>query len=448
MSKSLTTRAQETAAIKESLYNRARLFELPGFGIANIGELFEPRTAQRTRPRPPTPNRTLLRHNMSTVKIPKFGGDDFRAWFNDFQNCMLLLDCDENRAKQAKFFRVNLIEGSAASIWFDTCVPEAAKSDWNALVPLLRAKFDDSIEDKRAAFRVLTTTKLEDGEIGASDQKGTLKHVAWTRTIAIAKQRAGQDPDNLNAFLVLNNVGPHLRLLLMATGALGTVGQICSKVEALTPNEVETIRDMVRRERDTAEMRTKVAQLEKRLARQPLEPVQYERYVPAAAVPFQRSSWDSQNIPPSTEDVRVEPGPFPATPDGHKRYRTAVESFYKKHGDGAYASLSKPFPLSPGTEAAGSNECFKCGRSSHLRPQCTATYSLPENEQRYRGSVMKQRRENGLGGSQNNKPIRFISQASYEREFRHLVEMPMSPPMMNDDALYEEDLENEGGPSL
>ncbi|KAG7527207.1 hypothetical protein FFLO_07165 [Filobasidium floriforme] len=385
---------------------------------------------------------------MSGIRVPKFGGDNFRGWFNDFQNCMLLLDCDENRAKQAKFFRVNLIEGSAAAIWFESQVPEAAKSDWSALVPLLKQRFDDSIEDRRAAFRTLTTTRLEDKDVGVTDTAGLMKHVSWARTIAIAKQRAGQDPDNLNAFLVLNNIGSHTRSLILATGSADTVSQICGKVESLTPNEVDTIREMVKRESDNAEMKSKVAQLERQLARQPLGNSLQQRSNSTNS--FEQSSWGQQPLPAGNEQVRVEPGPFPSTADGHDRYRRAVQAFYTKHGEGAYASLSKPFPLSPGTEPAGSNECFKCGLTSHLRPQCSASYSLPENEQRYRGSVMKQKRDSGLlaTSSQQNRPLRWIGYSPYEREFSHLASMPISPPMQPMDLHHESGSGNDDGSSL
>ncbi|KAH8085184.1 hypothetical protein HD553DRAFT_341806 [Filobasidium floriforme] len=456
------TRSKTREAIRSQVANRIALYELPGHRLTLLNELYQPinrpateNTAESGSQQPddppppqhpaPVPPKTPAGKMSNIVKVPKFGGDNFRKWYNDFENCMLLLDCDENNAKQAKFFKVNLIEGSAAAIWYET-IPAEAKTDWSLLVPLLRNRFDNSIEDKRSAFRTLSTTKLTDKDIGLTTSNGEFKHVEWARTIAIAKERSGQDPDNLNAFLVMNNMGPHIQSLLIATGSSSSVSDICAKVESLTPNEIETIREMVKRETETAEMRSEVAQLKKQLQRQPLGASQQQSQQQNS---FQQSTWAQQSLPDRDNSVRVEPGPFPPTAEGHIRYKQAIQNFYRKYGEGATASLSRPFPLSPGTEPAGSNECFNCGLSSHLRPQCTASYRLPDNEQRYRGSVMKQKREmNVFSGSaqQQGKPIRFISHAnSYEREFRHLASMPLSPPMQLGD-LYESDAGNDEGP--
>lgn len=385
---------------------------------------------------------------MSSIKVPKFSGEGFRPWFNDFQNCMLLLDADKNDAKQAKFFKVNLVEGSAAQHWFDTEVGEEARTKWSLLVPLLKARFDNSADERRNAFKLLSTERLEDRDVGQV-ASGEPKHVTWARSVAVASDRAGKDPDNNNAFLVLNNVGRHLRGIIITSGCLGSVAGICAKVQSLSPTEVETVKDLVRRDAENVEMRTKLALLERQFSGRGSMLQDRNVNVPLQPTYQQPQRWSegNQNVAP---EANIEPGPFPTTQDGHERYRRAVQGFYQKYGENAYASISRPFPLSPGTKPAGSNECFRCGHGSHLRPACTVNYTLPENEQRYRGSIMKQRRESqnamSLSGSntmQLGRPLRCLGVGNYE--FAYLAALPISPCMSDNSPLPKTGSENGDG---
>ncbi|KAG7527298.1 hypothetical protein FFLO_07073 [Filobasidium floriforme] len=341
---------------------------------------------------------------------------------------MLIYDWDENAKKQAKAFKLNLVEGSVAQRWFNTDVPEAAKSDWNLLLPLLREKFDNAIEDRRSAFQYLSTAKLEDSDIGCGNGKGGLKHVDWARAMSSASQKVGDDADGNNAFLVVNNIGQATRNLLTAMGATSTVGSICYKIETLTPSDIETIKGSVKRDQENKDMKTKLAHLER----------QFRPELRGGSFREQRengwSSAFSKDEPAEQENQVV----FPSNAGGIQAYKQAVQAFYSKWGDNAYANANRPFPLTPGTDPAGSNECYNCGKADHLRSNCRASYTIPENEQRYRGSVNKAKREqqgrsalSSLGGA-GNKPLRMIGHEEDPR-FSHLARMnhaylPLSPP--------------------
>ncbi|KAH8080072.1 hypothetical protein HD553DRAFT_257743, partial [Filobasidium floriforme] len=54
-----------------------------------------------------------------------------------------------------------------------------------------------------------------------------------------------------------------------------------------------------------------------------------------------------------------------STQDGNRAYQEAIRAWYNRHGQDATASLSRPFPLSPGTVRPGSGECFRCGMTGH-----------------------------------------------------------------------------------
>ncbi|KAG7529020.1 hypothetical protein FFLO_05813 [Filobasidium floriforme] len=333
---------------------------------------------------------------------------------------MLLLDFEENDGKQARFFQVNLIEGSVAWNWYNSGLvsPEAKKS-WSLLLPLLKQRFDNSLEDRHNAFVHISTSKLADTQIGVKGPDGEYEHVTWARKLAVASQGAGQDPDNNNAFLVLNNLGPQIRNLVSSTGCSSSVSRICQKIEGLSSMEITAIKDAVEKESENAKMRAQIAMLQRQILRSPSE-MTPQIYTPPTA--YQQPSGQENRAPQSL-------GPFPQTTEGMDAYKRAVADFYKAWGANSFASLSRPFPLSPGTDEAGSNECFKCGKADHLRAQCTASYTLPENEQRYRGSVMKQKRERGNVSTTTNamplgKPIRYMH-LDHDEHFSHLNHLPV-----------------------
>jgi hypothetical protein len=346
---------------------------------------------------------------------------------------MLLLDYEENNAKQAKFFKVNLIEGSVAYQWYyGASVSDEARGDWSRLLPLLKARFDNSMEDRQAAFVHISTSRLQDQEVGRKTATGEMEHVLWARKMAVANQRAGQDPDNNNVFLVMQNIGPYTRNLLVATNSSTSVSKICLKVESLTPTEVDSIKSMVDRESENASMKAQLARLERQFTDRNSTFVNRAasyQSIPTYQQPqYTQNSLGLENVEPTSQM------PVAQSPENIERYKAAVCEFYKKWGPNSFASLSRPFPLTPGTDAAGSNECFKCGKADHLRDQCTASYTLPENEQRYRGSVMKQKRERralgqSVGGPNNTplgRPIRYMH-VNEDEHFSHLHRLPISP---------------------
>ena len=320
---------------------------------------------------------------MARTEIPKFGGENFKHWHNEFQNAMLLLDYEENDGKMARFFQVNLIEGSVAYQWYHSeAVSPEDKRSWERLLPLLRAKFDNSLEDRHNAFVHISTSKLANSQVGNKGPDGEMEHVTWARKLAVANQRAGQDPDNNNVFLVMNNLGDHTRNLIAATGSGGSVARICLKIETMSSTEIAAIKAAVSRGMESSAMRAQLARLERQIMRSPplSPPEPYQQ-------PFPWRRANAENIDPRSQ------GPFPQTTEGVEAYKQAVTDFYKQYGANSFASLSRPIPLSPGTDPVGSNECFRCRKSDHLRAQCQANYTLPGNEQRYQGSVMKQKRE-------------------------------------------------------
>jgi hypothetical protein len=349
---------------------------------------------------------------------------------------MLMMDYEDDDKKQARFFRICLIDGSVAAQWYET-IGDNVKSDWTLLMGALKLRFGDTAEDKHIAFREMVSSKLGDEEVGrASSSEGLSKHVIWARKVTVLSTRAGADPSNNNAYLVYNNVGQHLQGLLTSSGATNSVQAITSKVETLTPVEVESVVRAVNKERENAEINKRMIALERQL----------NKGTPAFSQSgaSQPLSWRKQG----QENVTINPGPFPTTAAGVEAYKRSVAAFYDKYGQGASSAISRPYPLSPGTVAAGSNECFNCGLADHLRPNCRAKAPIPVNEQRYRGLVMQQQRATKTypaTGSNTQQLIRSMSTVHLdESHFTHLQFLPMTPEPDNNQALYDDEYEFQG----
>jgi hypothetical protein len=368
---------------------------------------------------------------VGNIKIPSFGGENFSTWLKEFKMAMLMLDFDENDTKQAKFFSVCLVEGSVASQWYET-LDDQVKSSWTALQPNLKNKFGESVDDKHSAFREMVGLRLADRDVGVPDEDGVAKHVAWARKIAILSRKAGEDPNDNNAYLVFNNVGEALQNVLTNTGNADNVSRITAKVETLSPIEVESIGNIVRREEQAAALNTRLQQLERQLSgtRLPLSTQSTGGSQQNQSYEKRAQSYGRQDEATfDTENINL--GPFPATASGIADYKKAVNGWYSKYGTGATSSLSRPFPLSPGTADAGSNECFNCGQTTHLRVNCSAKHPLPLNEQRYRGMIMQQRRnrpaQNPATGTNTQAPIRSMGWNTIDDRFYHLIETPPTP---------------------
>ncbi|KAI6016336.1 hypothetical protein PISMIDRAFT_29233 [Pisolithus microcarpus 441] len=77
----------------------------------------------------------------------------------------------------------------------------------------------------------------------------------------------------------------------------------------------------------------------------------------------------------------------PNTEAGRCQYKADIEVWHKTHGYNAPPSLERPYPLKPGTVAAGTGECFMCGlitEPPHVGSMCTANETLHPHETHWR----------------------------------------------------------------
>lgn len=119
--------------------------------------------------------------------------------------------------------------------------------------------------------------------------------------------------------------------------------------------------------------------------------------------PFQRrliSFPRPASPPPSTRERfhEIRQLTYPDSSEGHAQYREAMRDFAQRHPRvSTQPPLDEPYPLTPGTQPAGSNECHRCGQRGHFVDSCPNA-PVPQAEQTYRrmygaGTRNKRRQE-------------------------------------------------------
>ncbi|QRV96465.1 Retrovirus-related Pol polyprotein from transposon [Ceratobasidium sp. AG-Ba] len=78
----------------------------------------------------------------------------------------------------------------------------------------------------------------------------------------------------------------------------------------------------------------------------------------------------------------------PNTPEERGRHSGLVSEFNNKYGARATPTMSKPYPLTPGTFKQTRDVCVRCGRGFHTAVECQDRNPLPESERSMRMAIV------------------------------------------------------------
>ncbi|QRV96803.1 Retrovirus-related Pol polyprotein from transposon opus [Ceratobasidium sp. AG-Ba] len=108
---------------------------------------------------------------------------------------------------------------------------------------------------------------------------------------------------------------------------------------------------------------------------------------------------------PATEQPATVPAPAPQTPNQHPmrdlvpdvipntaeeraKHKVLLAEFNNKYGELATPTMSKPYPLLPGTFKQTRDICIRCGRGFHTAIQCDNPNPLPKSERGMRAAIL------------------------------------------------------------
>lgn len=122
----------------------------------------------------------------------------------------------------------------------------------------------------------------------------------------------------------------------------------------------------------------------------------------------------------------------PTTEAGRQAHQAQQQTWVKTHGINTRVTELTPYPLRPGTAPVNSRECFKCGHTGHIGPNCTtpANMQLHPNESNWRAICSRVLRENPTRPVAN---IRLVTIDDYGTQVQ--IEEPGADDQGNEEGL-------------
>jgi hypothetical protein len=318
--------------------------------------------------------------------------------------------------KKTTAFLNRLKSGNTAEEWFEA-IPEGNRDTWAKVKTAFAVRWPKRAASSRSAHDKSNLLKgyiLKESELGIwqeEDGRDELSHVLWANKILAL---ANDVPDPAGLLI------PEVRRLLPEVirdrieSEFATWEDFTNAIKAISKSSVDdalakdkkfrlaieesraataAARAILLQQSPTAPLRhmlrnTAISQY----PQTPLPQPQFQQPPSFPSTPAPTSRGQTGQAPfvfRSNElraaDARANALPqHPNTPAGLALYTAQIAAWNKAFPGRLKANEFCPYPLTPGTVAICSNECFCCGQVGHRASDCPAPNSLPPHERGWR----------------------------------------------------------------
>lgn len=325
------------------------------------------------------------------LDLPKFDGSEAKAksFLNDFDIAMLDRGVDDaDDAKKGRYFVRCMIPDSRAERWIDR-LNEATKKSYTALETSFKETFvgQGGINEvvRMGALQDMMKTKFRDSDVGKTDSNGVPLHIKYCEEMArLGNKVPTSTHDSTKVAAVFNGVGGGLGKVLRESPH-DTFEEVLSSIKNITEWQIRDVQHWALIESMASTNRRAL----------PISPaLSTEELPPISRVPSYGEANRKREVYARSGDQLGADDRYRAITPAHQ---ARIDEWEARYGAGAEVTAESNFPLTPGTEPAGSKECYKCGTklpSVHIARECPNKW-VNTREQNFRFKVSEVKRTQG-----------------------------------------------------
>lgn len=324
-----------------------------------------------------------------------------------------------------KAFGDYLKTDSPAEEWYTEQDTLVTRPTWGNLEAAFKARFPGVQKAKKSPAdleRELSELRLDKKTLAATVDYGgqdAWSHVIFAEKALDLAKRAGIEKTRSSLTGVRDNLPEVFKEKI--SGSIGTWEALCAEIKAI---DIDTLRDWVKKEeakekkeqeRDetnnarfvSLESRrnhnvttaSPTAGIRHQMSRTNIATGANTRSTNPPSDPFNAGGGGRGNLFPATSNTTRTPSTeaqkaavhariamFPMQPNtqaGVNNYRDQCRAWLATYGANQKVNEITGFPLLPGGTPPGSGECYVCGKSGHMRPNCT-NEQVPFKERQWR----------------------------------------------------------------